>query len=978
RHRPPAIPHKPVDPSQPLATVVLQDVYNGLEPVVGRGEVTHIRVVREMPKTVRIDPGLRAFGFQFPVVSCGATYAPKKVWGTAKVEPDGSASFLVPANVPIYFMALDAEDAVWVTYSGGVVLRIRDGQVRAFTAADGLPGGSACQLARDGTGQLWFVQGDWVGIFREDRFRPLAQQAFQRITGARAGGIWGYRNRQVWKVAEGGSPVKLGALPDDMPEAASTAIREDRAGCLWLGTVKAGLFRFDQDGGVTAPLSQQTILALQEDREGNLWVGTRGGGLNQLKPRVIELLTTGSATPFEPVQSLCQDTEGMLWAIVWPDGRLMRREGQAWSPLSSEDGGPIPHSECVAADPRGGVWIGTSDAGIKHWQNGAVTETLDQSNGLVSYDIGSLLATASGELWIGPRGAEVVQCRKDGQLRTFQFPTGSGSIIALALDAAGDCRVATYGRRLLRVHGEVLTDETAGTLAEPCEIRGLLGTPDGSLWIGYAGQGLGRLKAGRFSQWRTGQGLHDDYICNILPDGRGRLWFAGNRGIFSVREKDFDDFDAGRATRVRSVAYGRNDGLLRLQANFNFWPGAQRGTDGRLLFAMQSGIAAVSADNLQENPGPPLVVIERVTANGQTVAAYQAGGRPEPPHGGVPLELGQDGTRLRLEPGRRQVEFVFTALSFTMPEALGFKYRLNGLDAEWVDAGTQRSATYAQLPSGHYRFEVKACNCDGIWNETGAALVIEALPYWWETAWFRMAGPLAAAGLVGVAVLVWLRRRHRLQIERFEMLQATERERARIARDLHDDLGSTLTQIAYLGDTLLNRPGLAPDLAGDIDRMRATALDATRSLDETVWAVDPGQDTLESLAGYLAGLAQQLLSDAQVGCRFDIPDTLPPLAVPSDVRHHLFLAVKEALHNIIRHARAKEVDIRLTVQPPDCQLVIADNGCGFETDAAGARAGGGHGLGNIRRRLEAVGGRCEIRSQPGSGTEIELNWRLPL
>ena len=152
----------------------------------------------------------------------------------------------------------------------------------------------------------------------------------------------------------------------------------------------------------------------------------------------------------------------MLWAIVWPDGRVMRSAGQAWSPLSPEDGWSTSRAECVAADPRGGVWIGTNDAGIKHWQNGAVTETLDQSNGLASNDIGSLLATASGELWIGPRGAEVVQCRKDGQLRTFQLPSGGGSVIALAMDSAGDCWVATYGRRLLRVRGEVLTRRNHG------------------------------------------------------------------------------------------------------------------------------------------------------------------------------------------------------------------------------------------------------------------------------------------------------------------------------------------------------------------------------------------------------------------------------------------------------------------------------------------------------------------------------------
>ncbi len=544
---------------------------------------------------------------------------------TMVVGPEISGGY---ADSGLRIMAIDAQDAVWVCYSGGVVLRLRDGQVRAFTAADGLPGGSACRLALDGAGQLWFAQGDWTGVFREGRFCPLVQQSFQFITGAHgAGGIWGYKDRQIWKLAEGGAPLKLGELPDDVPEVIPTALCEDRVGCLWLGTTKAGLFRFDPAGGVTAPLPQQTILKLQEDREGNVWVGTRGGGLNQLKPRVIELLATGSGTTFEPVQSLCQDTDGMLWAIVWPDGRLMRSAGpgQEWSLLSPRDGWSVSRSECVAADPRGGVWIGTNEAGVIHWQNGAVMETLDQNNGLATNQVGALLATSSGELWIGPRDAEVVQCRRDGRLHTFQLPAGGGSVMALALDAAGDCWVATYGRHLLRVHGDAVTDETAATLAEPCEIRGLLGTPDGSLWIGYAGQGLGRLKAGRFSQWRSGQGLHDDYICNILPDGRGRLWFAGHRGIFSVLERDFDECAAGRATRVRPVAYGRNDGLLRLQANFNFWPGAQRGTDGRLLFTNQSGIAAVSADNLQENPEPPPVVIERVTANGQTVAGFAQG-----------------------------------------------------------------------------------------------------------------------------------------------------------------------------------------------------------------------------------------------------------------------------------------------------------------------------------------------------------------
>ncbi len=861
------------------------------------------------------------------------------------------------------FMVLDADDAVWVCYSGGVVLRIRDGQVRAFTAADGLPSGSACQLARDGTGHLWFAQGDWVGIFREGRFHPLVQQSFQRITGARAGGIWGYRERQLWRLAETGSAVKAGALPDDGPEGFPTAMREDRSACLWLGTLKTGLFRFNQDGGVSAPLSQQTILGLHEDRERNLWVGTRGGGLNQLKPRVIEMLNTGSATPNEPVQSLCQDTQGRLWAVVWPDGRLIRSAGlgQPWSPLSLMESRSIPSSECVAADPRGGIWIGTDNAGILHWQDGVVTETLDRAKGLATNQVGALLASASGDLWIGPRSAEVLQCLKDGQLRTFQMPSGGGSVIALAMDAAGDCWVATYGCRLLRVHAEVLTDETAGTLAAPCEIRSLLGTADGSLWIGYAGEGLGRLKAGRFSQWRSGQGLHDDYICNILPDGRGRLWFAGNRGIFSVCEKDLDDCDAGRTTRVRSVVYGRNDGLLRLQANFNFWPGAQRGTDGSLLFAMQSGIAAVSADNLQDHPEPPPVVIERVTANAQIVAAYQAGQRPASPNVGVPLELGRSGTNLHLAPGQRRVEFAFTALTFTKPETISFRYRLLPIDKDWIEADSLRSATYAQVPPGHYQFEVSACTSEGVWNTNGATLDLTVDPYWWETVWFRVLAPLTAAGLLGWGILAGVQRRHHLRIERLEMLRATERERSRIARDLHDEIGGNLTKIGKLAAGL-------PDAA-----IAETTREVVLAMDQVVWTVNPRNDTLDSLATYLVHYTEEFLRPAGIACELDIPLILPDVMLSSDLRHNLFLATKEALNNAVKHGAPRRVWLGLTVDSGVLSLTVRDDGCGF---SPAPPAAGADGLGNMRHRLAAIGGELHITSVPRQGTTITLQVSL--
>ncbi|MEI7903045.1 MAG: two-component regulator propeller domain-containing protein, partial [bacterium] len=507
-------------------------------------------------------------------------------------------------------MVVDTAGVVWITYGNDDVLRIQDGQVRFFTTADGLPENGNCHLALDGVGRLWFSRGGWVGVFRDGRFHPLEKLAALRIAGARSGGIWACSGKQFWKCTEDRPLVKFAV---DMTVPTATVLYEDRAGSLWLGTREAGLFQLDGTGTVvTASLLQRTVLAVTEDREGSLWVGTRGGGVSQVKPRVVELLTTSSSTPFEPVRSIAQSTDGVLWAVVWPYGEIVRNAGQGWLPLSTNDGWSVINAHCVAADPSGGVWIGTQYLGLKHWQNGTVTESLTLADGLAGIRIIALLASASGDLWIAAlslREQQFLHCRRAGQLRTFSLPLGSGPVVALAEDVAGDCWAATAKGLLLRVHADVLTDETRHTLPDPCAIRSLLVMPDNSLWIGYGGMGLGRLKDGRFTHCRMGQGLHDDYISNLLPDGRGRLWCAGNRGLFSVRIQEFEDFADGRAARVLSVAYQRKEGMTQLQASYDAWPGALRSTDGRLLFAMQSGVAIVYAEDVKEDPEPPSVVI---------------------------------------------------------------------------------------------------------------------------------------------------------------------------------------------------------------------------------------------------------------------------------------------------------------------------------------------------------------------------------
>jgi signal transduction histidine kinase len=272
-----------------------------------------------------------------------------------------------------------------------------------------------------------------------------------------------------------------------------------------------------------------------------------------------------------------------------------------------------------------------------------------------------------------------------------------------------------------------------------------------------------------------------------------------------------------------------------------------------------------------------------------------------------------------------------------------------------------RTATYAQIPPGRYRFEVSACNTDGAWNDTGAVLELTAEPYWWETAWFRVLGPLAAAGLLGWGILAGVRRRHRRQIERLEMLRATERERARIARDMHDEIGGSLTKIGKLAAGL-------PDPA-----IAETTREVVLAMDQVVWTVNPRNDSLDSLATYLVHYTEEFLRPAGIACELDIPLILPEVMLASDVRHNLFLATKEALNNAVKHGAPRRVRLGLTVAGGLLSLTVRDDGCGFSpaTTAAGA-----DGLGNMRDRLTAIGGELHLISGPGQGTTITMQVSL--
>lgn len=864
----------------------------------------------------------------------------------------------------------DHVGTVWMS-AGNSVCRIKDGRCTAFSSENGVPSGRGKTLLTcDGRGRLWLARRNQVGVYLDGRFSTLLtlNDPCGALHGARSGGVWIGAGQRLLKCSSEGELQDFGGLAAGRAGVESTAIYEDHVGRLWVGTKGAGLLLWNSGGFDEVALANREVLCLAEDRENSLWVGTRGGGLVRVRPCAFEFQAQSSERAAEGVRSVCQDTGGTMWAVT-QRGRLARKEGPLWRVLSAEDGWPEATATCVTAAPEGGVWVGTQSDGLRWWHQGKV-RAIGTQDGLASKSLTALMTTPSGDVWLGTVSSNAVQRLRGGHLQTFMLRQEYGHFGSLAVDASGDVWAATIGGLLARVSHQTLADQTYNTLRTHHPIASLCTLPDGSLWIGYRGLGIGRLKNGRFTRFGTEQGLWDEYIFHTVADGAGRLWFTANRGVFSVSEKEFEAVAEGRQSRVRSVVYGQDEGLPALQAGSGFWPGAVRSADGRLWIPTFSGLLVVDPSRLTENLEPPPVVIERAVVDGQVIAAYGLSQEPAVPGTPVRLDLRQPKTPLRLAPGPRQVELEYTGLSFVSPRNVTFKYRLQGLDSDWVEAGSRRVAYFNHLPPGKYRFEVVACNNDGVWSREAAGLSFAVLPHVWQTVWFRLVSlATATAGLVGTGWGI-ARRRARRRLAKMEQAAAIERERARIARDMHDEFGSRLTAIANLGELAQSHSASPADANSQLGSITRQVRELINTVDEVVWTVSPDNDTLPSLVAFLSDYTERFVAASGIRHRLELDPDYPPRAVTAETRHNVLLATKEALNNAVRHAAPETIRLKLHVQNECLEVVICDNGRGFEAKQAGSA---GHGLGNLIERMRQIQGRAEILSVPGQGTVVTLS-----
>ncbi|MDR3459638.1 MAG: two-component regulator propeller domain-containing protein [Verrucomicrobiae bacterium] len=872
----------------------------------------------------------------------------------------------------------DRDGALWQVSCEWQLIQWLQGKFTVLSDNWNLSSPSAHALACDVAGRIWVGTDRELAVLKDGQFQPqwgrTNEENFQVdfLAPCRTGGVWVAANGRLRKFDAGHWTVDLGAYA--WTNRPIYDLYEDHEQRLWVATLGGGLFRYDAGGGLLHLTSQSGlptdfVRSVMEDREGNIWAGTEGGGLCRLKPALFQTYGVAQGLASDQVMAVAEARDGGMWIGTDGDGLDHWQDGKIQH-YGLREGLGNGHVWSVLQDRSGTVWAGTWD-GLYKWQDGTFNGLSDGQT--IGWQVLAMYENRAGDLWLGQQAFGGITRLRDGERTVVKIPETSANLDVRTFIEDHDTNlwVGTSEDGLYRLRDGNVTHFGRKDGLGSDSIWCLYVDPAGVLWVGTCRGGLSRWADGHFTTWTTQNGLLNNVICQIMEDAQGNLWLGSYGGIFRINKQELNASASRAGQKIHCIGYNAEDGLPSLECQGGFQPSGYKSADGRLWFPTIKGLVVVDPAKVHSNASPPNVVIEAILADGLLQAATNRSDRL----GISPLP------ETTIPAGNQHLEFQYTALSFVAPKEVHFKCRLEGLEQDWEDTGAKRTVEYRHVPPGHYQFRVIAGNGDGVWNEAGASAAIVVLPYFWETKWF-----LAANALAGLALVVsiaryserrWMQRR----LERVERERAVEKERSRIAQDIHDELGANLTEIAMLSEFAQEPTASPAQVHADMQKITAKARNLTQMMDEVVWAVTPQNDSLEKFVTYTCSFAEEYLLTAKIACRLEVPAILPEFILSSDVRHNLFLTVKEALNNVVKHSRATEVRIQVALDSGNLILTVRDNGRGFVNPPApgpGPEISGGEqhdGLQNMRRRLANISGQLELASRPGSTCIIMV---LPL
>jgi signal transduction histidine kinase/ligand-binding sensor domain-containing protein len=880
---------------------------------------------------------------------------------------------------------------LWLGTEASGVTRYRHGSFETYGAAEGIQGNIIRGITGDDAGHLWILtQGTIVewndAAHRFANLQNLSSARYEPLLWDDAG-FWSADQSTMHCFIKGKSVTY--DLPAWLPSKSIWGAASDQAGTIWIETVDGKRASITTDGKTSRLLntdgstsysdrhghnwtirigprltrsmeylssgqtSSVTFTSLYEDREQNLWLGSEGQGLLRFQPQSIQVYSKEQGLIDRNVYPIYQDRTGAVWIGAWHTGVSRFANGKFTNYVIS-DNLASKLATSFLEDRQGTLWVATHD-GVGTFRNGKLDRPAQPTfpPGTV---VQAMFQDRQGTIWFGTSTGLV--SLKDGTTKKLTTKDGlaTDDVRALVEGHSGELWVGGYGG-LTRLQDGQFTRWTESNGLPSNNVRALYIDSDGVVWIGTYDGGLGRLQDGKIVRYTIHEGMFNDGVFQILEDAHGNLWMGCNRGIYRVSKRELNLFAEGKLSSITSVPYGKIDGMLNVECNGGFCPAGIRAKDGKLWFPTQDGVAVVDPEAVSTNPQSPPLVVEGFTIDQVSVPLDQP---------------------IKVAPGKHNLEVHYTALSFIKSEQIHFKYRLEGLDSEWTDAGARRTAYYSHVAPGTYTFRVIAENSDGVWNQEGKSLSFTVESPFYRTWWFQTLLAFAAAAIIFAAWrvrILQLERAHAAeQVFSRQLIASQENERKRIAAELHDSLGQRLVVIKNLALFAMKSKNGAATAENETQTFQEISEEASSAISETreiSYNLRPFQLDRLGLTKAIEAMARKVStgSGVRIGTKLDNIDD----AFPEDLRINFYRIVQESLNNIMKHSKATEAEVTVKRNQENVVLTINDNGRGMASpNKSSSSSHGGFGLTGMAERASLLGGEFKVRSETGRGTILTV------